>query len=275
MYFNPAVSDGSNGTVLIMCTDHGTCQQLREYLQTKNAPKDGDDTIEGDSQPKTSARLMMRRKLRNYLGWKRDFARVSASLFSEHQKSINGSTDNYKGANTKGKPPPNKRRRVRGGTGGAGTNKSANGTVNVAGDRDAHIADLLAELQPTEAEALQKGEIATDPLDDMEAYFELFDLSDIVVIHPYDEDLDEHILEELKPRYVIMYEPDAAFIRRVEVYRSSHVGRNIRVYFMYYGGSVEEQRYLSAVRREKDAFTRLIRERGVCSPRPSCKFLAC
>jgi DNA excision repair protein ERCC-4 len=59
-----------------------------------------------------------------------------------------------------------------------------------------------------------------------------------------------------------MYEPDAAFIRRVEVYRSSHTDRTVKVFFMYYGGSVEEQRYLSAVRREKDAFTRLIKERA-------------
>lgn len=31
---------------------------------------------------------------------------------------------------------------------------------------------------------------------------------------------------------------------------------------MYYGGSVEEQRYLSSVRKEKDAFTRLIKEKA-------------
>lgn len=48
-----------------------------------------------------------------------------------------------------------------------------------------------------------------------------------------------------------------------KVYRSSHDERNIRVYFMYYGNSVEEQRYLSSVRKEKDAFTKLIREKGV------------
>lgn len=48
-----------------------------------------------------------------------------------------------------------------------------------------------------------------------------------------------------------------------QVYRSSHDEQNIRVYFMYYGKSVEEQRYLSAVRKEKDAFTKLIREKGV------------
>jgi hypothetical protein len=34
------------------------------------------------------------------------------------------------------------------------------------------------------------------------------------------------------------------------------------VFFLYYANSVEEQRYLSAVRKEKDAFTRLIREKG-------------
>ena len=32
-YFNPGLRDDSNGTVLIMCTDRGTCAQLREYLQ--------------------------------------------------------------------------------------------------------------------------------------------------------------------------------------------------------------------------------------------------
>jgi DNA excision repair protein ERCC-4 len=88
-------------------------------------------------------------------------------------------------------------------------------------------------------------------------------MDDLIMIHPYDGEMDSQILEEVRPRYIIMYEPDPAFIRRVEVYRSSHVGRNVKVYFIYYGGSVEEQRYLSAVRREKDSFTKLIKEKGV------------
>jgi hypothetical protein len=37
----------------------------------------------------------------------------------------------------------------------------------------------------------------------------------------------------------------------------------VKVYFLSYEGSVEEQRYLSAVRREKDAFSKLIKEKGV------------
>lgn len=127
----------------------------------------------------------------------------------------------------------------------------------------AQVSDLLEDLQPRGVEETLKEEIIVDDLEDMEDYYEPYDMNDLVMIHPYDGDMDERILEEARPRYIIMYEPDAAFIRRVEVYRSSHTDRNVRVYFMYYGGSVEEQRYLSAVRREKDAFTKLIKEKGV------------
>lgn len=262
-YFNPSPQDSSNGSILIMCGDQATCRQLREYLQTMyvrpEEPKDGEESEELEP----SASFMLRRKLRNYLQWKGDFSKVSASLFSENQKAINGSTE-QRGQSAKGsRPPPNKRRRVRGGAASAtGPGRSDSGTLRIAGDRDAHVASLMAELQPTEVEAMQKAEIGVDPLDNMEDYYQLFDMNDLTIIHPYEGDMDEHVLEETKPRYVIMYEPDAAFIRRIEVYRSSHTDRTVKVFFMYYGGSVEEQRYLSAVRREKDSFTRLIRERA-------------
>jgi DNA excision repair protein ERCC-4 len=264
-YFNPTPQDTSNGSILIMCGDQGTCSQLREYLQTMYViPEAGAEDDEGENEP--SARFMMRRKLRSYLTWKRDFSKVSAALFSENQKAINNSNDKsvQSGRQTSGKPPPNKRRRVRGGGNpGAGPSRADTGAIRTAGDKDAHVASLMADLQPTELEAAQKpGEIGHDPLDNMESYYELFDTNSLIIIHPYSGDLDEHILEETKPRYIVMYEPDAAFIRRVEVYRSSHTDRTVKVFFMYYGGSVEEQRYLSAVRREKDAFTRLIKERA-------------
>ena len=265
-YFNPGFQDDSNGTILIMCSDQGTCRQLREYLQNMHVhpdqTKEGDET-DGDVERKPSAMFMMRRKLRNYLNWKRDFARVSASLFTENQKVLEGFTDQRGAEGYRSKGPPNKRRRVRGGSAAAaGGGRPVNSGMQIAEDRDSQVALLLADIQPNDADNAPKEEIVLDSLEDMEDYFELYEMNDLVVIHPYDGDLDEHVLEEVRPRYVIMYEPDAAFIRRVEVYRSSHSDRNVRVYFMYYGGSVEEQRYLSAVRREKDAFTRLIKEKG-------------
>ncbi|GAB7363231.1 hypothetical protein MBLNU230_g3513t1 [Neophaeotheca triangularis] len=276
VFFNPQPQDESSGSILIMCGDQGTCRQLREYLQTMQVHEpedtngneaDGDDEVQflDEAERKPSGKFMMKKKLRNYLQWKRDFARVSNNLFMENQKAISTASNQHGGGQNRARGPPNKRRRVRGGGATANSaNRAANGSVGVAGDKDAHIQSLLNDLAPNEADdaTAARLDLGADPLDNMDDYYELYDMKDLLLIHPYDGDMDDHLLEETKPRYVIMYEPDAAFIRRIEVYRSSHANRQVRVYFMYYGGSVEEQRYLSAVRREKDAFTKLIRERG-------------
>ncbi|TAQ88950.1 hypothetical protein B7494_g2741 [Chlorociboria aeruginascens] len=266
LYFNPVVRDDSNGTILIMCTDTVQCRQLREYLQTMHVrPETEDADSHDDEDDEPSGAFMLRRKLRDYLKWKKEFAKISAALFTENQNALNGATHTKGGSNNsyRGKPPANKRRRVRGGgTAGSGPTRGTNGSIQAGEDKPLEVASLLSEIQPTEAESLQKEEIVADPLDDMEDFYQLYDMKDLVVIHAYDGDMDEHVLEEVKPRYIIMYEPDTSFVRRVEVYRSSHNDRNVRVYFLYYGGSVEEQRYLSSVRREKDAFTKLIKEKA-------------
>ncbi|KAK4102070.1 DNA repair protein [Parathielavia hyrcaniae] len=268
LYFEPAARDDSNGTILIMCSDTNTCRQLRDYLQTMHVKPRIEQKVEEFHDPdedKPSAAFMMRRRLRNYLKWKREFAQVSANLFSENQRAISGAVDPRLGK-ARGKLPPNKRRRVRGGgMTGAAPGRLENGSIAQYFENPGEVAELMAEVQITEEETRQKEDVVADPLEDMEDYYQLYEMQDLVVIHAYDGDLDEHILEEIKPRYIVMYEPDAAFIRRVEVYRSSHNDRNVRVYFLYYSGSVEEQRYLSTVRREKDAFTRLIKERASMS----------
>ncbi|PNH38287.1 hypothetical protein VD0004_g8535 [Verticillium dahliae] len=286
LYFEPPVRDDSSGSILIMCSDASTCKQLRDYVQTMHVKPRVDQTTtaaaaasgaaedeeenggSGNDGLDVSGAFMMRRKLRNYLKWKGEFARVSAKLFSENQKALNGATDARSGQPLRGKAPANKRRRVRGGgaLGGNAYGRTENGSVAAFFEKPSDVADLIAEVQmTTEEEAQQKADVVADPLEDMDDYYQLYEMQDLVVIHAYDGDQDEHVLEEVKPRYIIMYEPDASFIRRVEVYRSSHNDRNVRVYFMYYGGSVEEQRYLSGVRREKDAFTKVIKERASMS----------
>ncbi|CAZ86654.1 unnamed protein product [Tuber melanosporum] len=243
-YFNPAFSQSSRST-LIMCSDESTCRQIREFLQTMHETPledliNQDDELEGKPN-RASAAYMMRRKLRAYFAWKPDFAKLT--------------------------PPPNKRRRVRGGAAAAasGPNRQNAGAVQVTEEQSAQVAALLAGVQPTEGEQNLKQEIGVDSFENMEDYYEFYEMGDLTVVHPYDGDMDERLLGELHPRYVIMYEPDPAFIRRVEVYRSSHKDREVRVYFLYYGKSVEEQRYLSAVRREKDSFTKLVHEKGSMS----------
>ncbi|KAH6607405.1 dna excision repair ercc-4 [Trichoderma cornu-damae] len=344
LLFEPRVRDDSNGGILIMCSNTDTCRQLRDYLQTMHvivkprAGKDGrpaagaaagasadDDAAEDDADEarKPSANFMLRRRLRNYLRWKRQFAQVSASLFAENQRALSSAADSRPGhgGNPRGggggggRAPANKRRRMRGG-GGVGfgsasasafsSRRADNGSIAQYFEKPGEVARLMAEVEATEeedevvvmagsgagagagAEAEAESEAGSgtaaaaaaaaaaalrrkddggvaDPLEDMEDYYQLYEMQDLVVVHAYDGDQDEHVLEEVRPRYIIMYEPDASFIRRVEVYRSSHNDRSVRVYFLYYGGSVEEQRYLSSVRREKDAFTKLIKERASMS----------
>ena len=47
------------------------------------------------------------------------------------------------------------------------------------------------------------------------------------------------------------------------MYKSSHSGLSLRVYFMLYQSSCEEHKYLAGLRKEKDSFESLIKERGV------------
>ncbi|PYI30094.1 DNA repair protein [Aspergillus indologenus CBS 114.80] len=267
-YLNPSNVDESNSTVLIMCSDQRTCRQLREYLATMHAhvgdrKRESSDPGDAVGEKKGSAEVMLRRRLREYLDWKASLSNVSKNLSSKPpNEDSNGATSTPAPGTVNPRAPANKRRRVRGGGAAAGPGRAPNAGIQVELEPSGQVTALLDEIKPTEVEETQKEEIVVEDLDDMDDYYELYDMNDLIMIHPYDGDMDEHILEEVRPRYIIMYEPDPAFIRRVEVYRSSHVGRNVRVYFVYYGGSVEEQRYLSAVRREKDSFTKLIKEKG-------------
>ena len=67
------------------------------------------------------------------------------------------------------------------------------------------------------------------------------------------------VLATLRPSFIVVYDPDAAFIREVEVHKACSPGAPLRVYFLVHDTSLEEQRYLSAVRHETESFDRLIR----------------
>lgn len=60
-----------------------------------------------------------------------------------------------------------------------------------------------------------------------------------------------------------MYDPNPAFIRQIEVYRALNPTLNVRVYFAIFENSVEEQNYLSLIRKEKQSFEKLIHEKSV------------
>lgn len=288
MYQNPITQGDSNNSILIMCSDQQTCRQIREYLDTMHLrsgsgveDNPNKDEENGDEN-KPSGEYMMQKRLRGYIQWKRNLPKINDHLYGVKPKQnhetaqTRPSSGTDRGYQSHGRGPPTKRRRIRGGGATASVSiRAPQGSVQVETTSELQEATLLEtapELANPGEDEGQPGDTIADDLDSMEDYYELYDMNDLLLVHAYGGDMDEHVLEETRPRYIIMYEPDSAFIRRVEVYRSSHTDRNVRVYFMYYGGSVEEQKYLSSVRREKDAFTKLIKEKGVCTD-PYCLLL--
>jgi DNA excision repair protein ERCC-4 len=102
-----------------------------------------------------------------------------------------------------------------------------------------------------------------------DSFYGLLAPQQTVLVRSYSDDADDRLLAEIRPRFIVLFEPSLDFVRRIEVYRSSNPGLNVRVYFMVWQLSCEEHKFLAAQRKEKDAFERLIKERGVSDSFPS------
>ncbi|XP_023215246.1 DNA repair endonuclease XPF-like [Centruroides sculpturatus] len=73
----------------------------------------------------------------------------------------------------------------------------------------------------------------------------------------------QKVLQANEPNYIILYNADIGAIRLIEMFQALNPHLSIKVYFLIYGDSAEEQRYLSTLRKEKEAFEFLIREKSV------------
>ncbi|NXW12717.1 XPF endonuclease, partial [Circaetus pectoralis] len=114
-----------------------------------------------------------------------------------------------------------------------------------------------------------------------DCYYGIFK-NPLTIIHPLQGCSDPYaltrVLHEVEPRYVVLYDAELTFVRQLEIYKASRPGKplrqvdlvrvilvlkeKIKIYFLIYGGSTEEQRYLTALRKEKEAFEKLIREKA-------------
>ncbi|XP_011868390.1 PREDICTED: DNA repair endonuclease XPF [Vollenhovia emeryi] len=68
----------------------------------------------------------------------------------------------------------------------------------------------------------------------------------------------QRTLAEHTPNNIILYASDIGIVRQLEVYQNNNPSLDLKIYFLIYGGSVEEQEYLTSLRREKEAFHSLI-----------------
>ncbi|KWU41248.1 hypothetical protein RHOSPDRAFT_30581 [Rhodotorula sp. JG-1b] len=276
----------SKETILVMCNSSDTCSTLGDYLSSDS--------------PEDDTRALLEERLNKYFFWKAHVGKLQTSLRrtpgfnkGERRPSTNDSTATGSGSTRnsstaastnppkrnfdegelsialqrkdmrRGQAPPNKRRRVRGGgsagstsgTGRSSGSSSSSGASNLfaaatganpeALEEDAKtIASMVGQSDtPAEVELDETFDEAFNEIDFRE-YFGFIANEEMVVVRPYLGDEDDRVLEELRPKYVVLFDPNPAFVRRIEA------------------NSVEEQRYLSEIRREKDAFVRLIEEKG-------------
>ncbi|GAC95200.1 single-stranded DNA endonuclease [Pseudozyma hubeiensis SY62] len=283
IHFNVAASDSEAGnTILIMCGSERTSMQLRQIISSMD-----------ECPPGQPGKKLMQQLLKSYFLWKGGLGKINAEQKEGQESGDTRTTSNAaqgslpqagpinealkrKLAYQKGQQAyANKRRRQRGGSSVQSSSGRFTSATDAAGQASfqaeaAQVSDYIAstangnENEDSAPEALDAEQIS-DEIDEVEfdAFFGLLSMENLVVVRSYRGDQDDKVLQELRPRFVIMYDPDPAFVRRVEVYRSTNPGVGVRVYFLIYADSVEEQRYLSALRREKESFERLIREKSM------------
>lgn len=71
------------------------------------------------------------------------------------------------------------------------------------------------------------------------------------------------LLEDVQPQCVVLYDPDMAFIRELEVFHAMQpADATLEIYFMLYDESAEQQAYLTEIQREKKAFETLIYQKA-------------
>ena len=73
------------------------------------------------------------------------------------------------------------------------------------------------------------------------------------------------IFDDIRPKFVVLYDPDIRTIRQIEVYQAKRraiVPDQIKVFFLMYDGSTEESKYLHVLGREKKSFEKLIQTKA-------------
>ncbi|XP_053367000.1 DNA repair endonuclease XPF [Clarias gariepinus] len=230
-------SEHEAGRVLICASDDRTCAQLKEYIH-----KGADSLL-----------------LRLY---SRTIGKDDCVPVPEKTKQGNSWPKRDVGKVPKGKKPRAKNNKL-------GTKKpraSLTLTQMVGQQREAELEQMGSsgdEREQDEKQEVKDEDVLLNLTSD--SYYGVLQ-EPMTVIHPLKGCSDPYsltrVLKEVEPMFVVLYDAELSFVRQLEVYKASRPGKPLRVYFLIYGGSTEEQRYLTALRKEKEAFEHLIREKA-------------
>ncbi|CAH6721500.1 DNA repair protein Rad1p [[Candida] jaroonii] len=223
---------------------------------------------------KTSGKFFIRRflarRINSYIAWKEisKFSRqLSNAVNDEQDEAINVSK-----TFVRDREVHSKRRRTR----GAASVSNVDRLYAANGDRNPEAADIDEELlnkidddieitgvYPANFEPSEGGFIKSEVKKEFDD-----DLSIIeerrynIVVESYGTNDEPFLLDTHKPTHIILYEPDLSFIRRIENYQGLNEKNPAIIYMLYYGDSTDEHEYLTHMKKEKESFTRLIREKA-------------
>ena len=127
-----------------------------------------------------------------------------------------------------GPPPPKVKGKGKG-------DKGASNETTIEGEEELVFSGDLDDL---DVETPEGAAIAADLLAEKDVYVHA--LTDRAAV-----------LATVRPSFIVVHDPDAAFIREIEMHAAHRPGARMRVYFMVHDTSVEEQRYLSQIRYEE------------------------
>ncbi|XP_057681747.1 DNA repair endonuclease XPF [Corythoichthys intestinalis] len=223
------------GRVLICASDDRTCAQLQQYIRH-------------------GAEWLLKRMYARTVA-KRDPS--AASVHLPGRKKTNGLVKG-KGRGKEQKKKPAK----------AKSKPSLTLTQMVGKDREAAMGgseddddddDIFGQEDEMAEEDALKLDLSSD------AYYAILK-EPLMVIHPLKGCTDPHsltrVLHEVEPTFIVLYDAELSFVRQLELYKACRPGKPLRVYFLIYGGSTEEQKYLTGLSKEKKAFEHLIREKA-------------
>lgn len=136
------------------------------------------------------------------------------------------------------------------------------------------IADLFIDIEANsnkrskiDSQSVSENESSANlkNLFGIEKIFENFSVRNIILRTT--SSLDTDSLRMINPVSIIMYSPSLEALRLIETYNlNEQAAEKVKVYFFMYSDSVEEQKYLTQIRREKEAFEKLIQTKAVMAP---------
>ena len=99
--------------------------------------------------------------------------------------------------------------------------------------------------------------------DEYDAMFQVTEPEELrVMLRSYsniDGDQATLLLQDLQPKYIVLYDADVSFVRSIEIFSSLQKSEEPpRVYFMLFEASAEEKTFMKSLEREQAAFERLI-----------------